>query len=157
MFDYFGKNANELIDRGLVDEASLKNILKNIKKGGGHAFESKTAKALLDNDIPITEVSKTVDVKGRGGGRKGEIDVGTNEFIIECFDGTTNTSKNAGDFLKYFEGHADYKYMNPNGKKVILYSSHPIDINKVKDIESLGVIIINDQETLIKTIKGGTN
>lgn len=133
---------------------ALKNILKNIKKGRGHAFESETAKLLLDNDIPITEVSKTVDVKGIGGGRKGEIDVSTNEFIIECFNGTTNTSKNAGDFLKYFEGHTDHKYMNPNGKKVILYSSTPIDANKVKDIEELGVIIISDPETLIKIIKG---
>lgn len=44
--------------------------------------------------------------------------------------------------------------MNPNGRKIILYSSKPIGSNKVESIKKLGVIIISNQETLIKTIKG---
>lgn len=159
IFDYLGKNADEIIDLGLADEDVLKNMLKNLKQGTkegkeGFLFEAKTIKLLIDNKIPVTEAGKTYDVK-KLNGRIGEIDIATSDYIIECYNSAGGRSKKGMDFLKYFEGDVRQPYINPNNKKVIVYSPNGIDSAKANTIREKGVIVITNEDELIKILKGG--
>lgn len=88
------------------------------------------------------------------GGRIGEIDLSTSDYIIECYPSVGGKSKQMGDFDKYFAGDRKQAYINPNNKGVILYSPNGIDPKKAENIQSKGVKIITTEEDLIKTLKG---
>lgn len=156
--EYIGVNSDELISSGLASEDTLKKILKNLKEGSksgreGFRLEADTAKLLLDNKIKITEAGTTYNAKELGG-RIGEIDLGTSNYIIECFNATGGKSKSISDFYKYFEGDIKQPHINPDHKGVILYAPNGIDTVKAKNISSIGVEIVTSPEELINTLKG---
>ncbi|MDQ0658395.1 WXG100 family type VII secretion target [Paenibacillus sp. W2I17] len=156
--EYIGVNSDELISSGLASEDTLKKILKNLKEGSksgreGFRLEADTAKLLLDNKIKITEAGTTYNAKELGG-RIGEIDLGTSNYIIECFNATGGKSKSISDFFKYFEGDVKQPHINPDHKGVILYAPNGIDTVKAKNISSIGVEIVTSPEELINTLKG---
>ncbi|HBU84011.1 MAG TPA: WXG100 family type VII secretion target [Paenibacillus sp.] len=156
--EYIGVNSDELISSGLASEDTLKKILKNLKEGSksgreGFRLEADTAKLLLDNKIKITEAGTTYNAKELGG-RIGEIDLGTSNYIIECFNATGGKSKSISDFYKYFEGDVKQPHINPEHKGVILYAPNGIDTVKAKNISSIGVEIVTSPEELINTLKG---
>ncbi|MBT2289189.1 hypothetical protein J7E73_08590 [Paenibacillus albidus] len=159
IFDFLGMNSDELISSGLASEDTLKKILKNLKEGSkagkeGFRLEAETAKLLLENGIEVSEAGITYNVKELGG-RIGEIDLATPNYIIECYNATGGKSKSISDFHKYFESDIKQPYINPGFKGVILYAPNGIDAVKASNISSIGVGIVTSPEELISALKGG--
>lgn len=79
----------------------------------------------------------------------GEIDVETDKFIIDAFNG--KKSKEPSTFAKYFDERA--QYINPEGKQVILYAPN-ISPTKIPATEQTGVKVIQNLDEL-KNLIGG--
>lgn len=128
---------------GALEPVVLKRITKAMNSlNPGVKLEGETANALGSKVINFQK-----NINGSGG-RIGEIDIETNNAIIDCFHGLT--SKEPSTFFKYFNEHS--QYMNPQGKQVILYAPN-IDATKVAGIETIGVKVVRTMEELQSLVR----
>ncbi|MHC5218089.1 pre-toxin TG domain-containing protein, partial [Enterococcus sp. LJL128] len=127
-----------------IDEKLMKKIDKALRSNDpALKLEGEVADALRENVIGFR---KNIDSPN---GRIGEIDVETEKFIIDAFDG--KRSKEPSTFMKYFDDRA--QFINPENKEVILYAPN-ISQTKIKGIEATGVKVVQDMDSL-KSIIGG--
>jgi RHS repeat-associated protein len=128
---------------GTLEPSIAKRITKAINAAKPEVkLEGNTANALGDKVIGFQKNINSAT------GRVGEIDIETENCIIDCFNGVS--SKEPSTFFKYFNEKA--QYMNPSGKKVILYAPN-IDTTKVAGIEAIGVKVVRTLDEL-KSIVG---
>ncbi|NPC93911.1 hypothetical protein HOO54_17235 [Bacillus sp. WMMC1349] len=131
-----------------VGEAIEPTIAKKINK----ALRSQKPDLKLEGEVAnsirghVIAFRKNIDTPN---GRIGEIDVETEKYIIDAFNG--KKSKEPSTFTKYFDERA--QYINPEGKEVILYAPN-ISATKIPGIEATGVKVIQSLDELKKLVGG---
>ena len=133
-----------------------KKVARDLKSTDiGKQMEAKVADYIMKNtDVTITNYSS--DVISPGGKTLRDIDVATETQWIEVKTSVREVDPNQ---IKKYAVFSDQKYINVNNKEVILYIDEPLgeltkqQVDALKEVEEMGVTIVNGLEELGKVVK----
>ena len=121
----------------------------------GTALEAKVADYINNNtDATIEAFANKVRIVN--GETLGDIDIATTYQLIEVKNSISSVKI---DQLPKYVGNSNPKFFNFDGKEVILYIEEPIDlsvqrnIEKLDEIEKMGITVVNGLEELEKVIQ----
>ncbi|MCM1500693.1 MAG: hypothetical protein NC124_19700 [Clostridium sp.] len=154
--DYLNQAGNKIRIPNQTSKVISNSIASKLTSDNvGTALEARVAD-FINNNTDATIVDFTNEVKIVNGRTIGDIDIATQYQLIEVKSSISSVKMN--QLYKYVDSSWS-EFFNFNGREVILYIEEPIDrsvpsnIKTLKEIEELGIRVINGLEELEKVVK----